>query len=200
MVAKCPKCSHVRTAADSGVPDWQCPRCGIAYAKFADGAPLATRALAPSTTPSSSVSLIAACILIVVAAFGYYIYDKHAKPSAFVEGERLEAGNPAFYGTKERGGPVLRITPVTAIGLAEISSSAQVVMFATSWCPYCAQARALLEKKKVRYTELDIERNEQAKDFLERVMGLRGFPTIVIGNRVTLGFSEENILASLREL
>ena len=29
----CPKCRHVRTAADTG-PDWQCPKCGIAYAKF----------------------------------------------------------------------------------------------------------------------------------------------------------------------
>lgn len=37
----CPKCRHVRTAADSG-PDWQCPKCGIAYAKFGQPAPAAT--------------------------------------------------------------------------------------------------------------------------------------------------------------
>ena len=29
----CPKCRHVRTASAT-VPDWQCPACGIAYAKF----------------------------------------------------------------------------------------------------------------------------------------------------------------------
>ena len=29
----CPKCAHVRAASDTG-PDWQCPKCGIAYAKF----------------------------------------------------------------------------------------------------------------------------------------------------------------------
>ena len=29
----CPKCAYVRAAADAG-PDWQCPKCGIAYAKF----------------------------------------------------------------------------------------------------------------------------------------------------------------------
>jgi uncharacterized membrane protein YhaH (DUF805 family)/ribosomal protein L37AE/L43A len=28
----CPKCEHKRTAADTG-PDWQCPKCGIAYNK-----------------------------------------------------------------------------------------------------------------------------------------------------------------------
>src|SRR5947207_3713598 len=29
----CPKCRYVRTPADK-TPDWQCPKCGIAYAKF----------------------------------------------------------------------------------------------------------------------------------------------------------------------
>ncbi len=45
----CPKCRHVRTAADSG-PDWQCPKCGIAYAKFGQPvpAPSPVAARAPS--------------------------------------------------------------------------------------------------------------------------------------------------------
>lgn len=39
----CPKCGHVRTAADTN-PGWQCPKCLIAYAKFRPGAvPLAAR-------------------------------------------------------------------------------------------------------------------------------------------------------------
>jgi uncharacterized protein YxjI len=29
----CPKCAYVRTASDTA-PDWQCPKCGIAYVKF----------------------------------------------------------------------------------------------------------------------------------------------------------------------
>jgi uncharacterized protein YxjI len=29
----CPKCGHVRTESETA-PDWQCPSCGIAYAKF----------------------------------------------------------------------------------------------------------------------------------------------------------------------
>ena len=38
-VTTCPKCAHVRAPAASA-PDWQCPACGIAYAKFrADGKP-----------------------------------------------------------------------------------------------------------------------------------------------------------------
>ena len=29
----CPKCGYVRSAADTA-PDWQCPACGIVYAKY----------------------------------------------------------------------------------------------------------------------------------------------------------------------
>ena len=29
----CPKCGHVRLMSEAG-PDWQCPKCGIVYAKF----------------------------------------------------------------------------------------------------------------------------------------------------------------------
>lgn len=29
----CPKCNYERTESDSIVPDWQCPKCGLAYAK-----------------------------------------------------------------------------------------------------------------------------------------------------------------------
>lgn len=38
MVGKpCPKCGYVRAAADTN-PDWQCPKCGIAYLKYQPGA------------------------------------------------------------------------------------------------------------------------------------------------------------------
>lgn len=55
----CPKCRHVRTAADGG-PDWQCPRCGIAYAKFGQPVPApaaptgAARGAAPGPAPTAA--------------------------------------------------------------------------------------------------------------------------------------------------
>jgi len=55
-------------------------------------------------------------------------------------------------------------------------------------------------KRGVHYTELDLERDPSAEAFQHDVMGLSGFPTIVIGNRVTQGFDEGQIVASLKEL
>ncbi|MEW6762485.1 MAG: hypothetical protein AB1437_16820 [Pseudomonadota bacterium] len=45
MAVICPKCSHVRPP-DASNPDWQCPSCGICYAKFVNGHPQAPRPVA----------------------------------------------------------------------------------------------------------------------------------------------------------
>lgn len=34
----CPKCAYVRAESDTA-PDWQCPKCGVAYAKFLQAKP-----------------------------------------------------------------------------------------------------------------------------------------------------------------
>jgi len=62
----CPKCRHVRAAAEIA-PDWQCPKCGVAYAKFlqaqqAQSAPApgpGVRATAGSAPASASVAAAA---------------------------------------------------------------------------------------------------------------------------------------------
>ncbi|MEA3195705.1 MAG: uncharacterized protein QOD26_4038 [Betaproteobacteria bacterium] len=55
----CPKCRHVRTAADGG-PDWQCPKCGIAYAKFGQPSPAPVAARGPAVAaPASRVQATA---------------------------------------------------------------------------------------------------------------------------------------------
>src|SRR5258706_11616254 len=62
--------------------------------------------------------------------------------------EILETSNPAFYGTKEPGGPVLRMKPEVLAKLQAMAPS-KVVMFGTSWCPYCAKAREVFAQNGV---------------------------------------------------
>lgn len=35
--------------------------------------------------------------------------------------------------------------------------TADVLMYSKSWCPYCQQARALLQRKGIAFREIDIE-------------------------------------------
>jgi uncharacterized Tic20 family protein len=55
----CPKCAHVRTESETA-PDWQCPKCGIVYAKFGQEAPTVAPAGARRAAPASSAKSEAA--------------------------------------------------------------------------------------------------------------------------------------------
>jgi glutaredoxin len=209
MMQVCPKCNYIRKPAET-VPDWQCPSCGIAYAKFQQGAQSASGLPArdggvAQSMPYSRTFLFA--IVAAILAIGYFGYEKLGKSKSgdasrnfsSTGDEVLETDNPALVMTMGSGGPVLRLKPETAGQLAKFTK-AQVVMFGTSWCPYSAQARELLAANGVRYVEFDIERDHEEARFQQEVLRLSGVPTIVIGNRVVLGFDEKQISAGLKEL
>ena len=79
-------------------------------------------------------------------------------------------------------------------------SPAKVVMFGTDWCTYCAHARALFKKLGVDYVELDLDRDQGAKQFAREHLKPVVTPLIVIGNRVLRGYNEADITAALKEL
>jgi glutaredoxin 3 len=64
-------------------------------------------------------------------------------------------------------------------------------MYVTSWCPYCARARRLLTEKGIRFTEIDIEAQPQARaDMLQRGHGQPTVPQIFIGE-IHVGGSDD---------
>lgn len=67
--------------------------------------------------------------------------------------------------------------------------SHQVVMYATSWCPYCQQARNYFREQGIPYIERDIEKDAEAKRAYQEFGG-RGIPVIFVGKRRIDGFSE----------
>jgi glutaredoxin len=143
-------------------------------------------------------------ILAALVAAGYFGYQRVLSPKAKAgggaeSGRVLETNNPAFYGTMENGQPVLRMKPETSADLARIAPG-RVVMFATSWCPYCKKVREIFAAQGVRYTELDVEMDSRAADYQKATFGSTGVPILVIGNRVTMGFDEGEIMKGLKEI
>jgi len=69
-----------------------------------------------------------------------------------------------------------------------------VVMYSTSWCKYCAQARAYFAAQRVRYHEYDIETSTTAHAEFKRLGG-RGVPLIVHGGQTMSGFSAKSFEA-----
>ena len=61
-------------------------------------------------------------------------------------------------------------------------SHPKAVMYATGWCPYCAQARQLLERKGIVLEEIDIEARPEARQEMMARSGRHTVPQIFIGD------------------
>ena len=68
---------------------------------------------------------------------------------------------------------------------------AEVELYTTMFCPYCARARALLERKGVAYTDIDIlDEPARRGEMIERAGGRTTVPQIFI-NGEHVGGSDE---------
>ena len=57
-----------------------------------------------------------------------------------------------------------------------------VEIYTTRWCPYCHSAKALLTRKGVRFSEIDVGRDwERREEMVQRANGRTTVPQIFIG-------------------
>lgn len=192
MNTTCAKCGHIRRPDDpahAAVPGWQCPACGVAYAKAAEAADAQRR---PAT--QSKV-----------------IYQ--ARPQPRIGAGRLllwalmlAGAGYAWHALQQRGG----VEAVAARAAGGVSSNelqtlaakvqpGDIVMYTTATCPTCAQTKAWLGSQGFAYTECDVERDTQCDREFNSLAG-RGVPLLVVrGQRMREGFDGHEFLALLRQ-
>jgi len=76
----------------------------------------------------------------------------------------------------------------------------QVLVYASDWCPYCARAKALLEAKGVRFTEIDVDAVPGARREMAERGGGDTVPQIFIGDRPVGGCDELHALEAAGRL
>ena len=60
---------------------------------------------------------------------------------------------------------------------------AEVIIYSTPICPYCARAKALLERKGVSYTDIDVYGDRSLRaEMTEKAGGRTSVPQIFIDN------------------
>lgn len=57
-----------------------------------------------------------------------------------------------------------------------------VVIYSKSWCPFCVQAKRLLQSKQVAFTEIDVERDPGKMQEMMTNSGRRTVPQIWVGD------------------
>ncbi len=76
---------------------------------------------------------------------------------------------------------------------------AKVIMYGTSWCPYCKQQREFFAAHGVRYDDLDVEASTASETAYHALKG-DGYPLTYVGFRRFSGFQQQEILDAIAEL
>lgn len=72
---------------------------------------------------------------------------------------------------------------------------ADIVIYSTTYCPYCQRAKDLLKRKGQTYREIDVTDDEKLRnDMVEKAGGKRTVPQIFIDGRHVGGFDDLNRL------
>lgn len=81
-----------------------------------------------------------------------------------------------------------------------MATTPPVLMYTTSWCPYCARAKQLFTAKGVPFTEIDVEQVEGARDEMRARSGRNTVPQIFVGDRHLGGCDDTYALDQQGEL
>jgi glutaredoxin 3 len=67
----------------------------------------------------------------------------------------------------------------------------EVTIYTRAWCPYCQDAKALLRRKGVDFTEVEIDKEPARRiEMLERSGGRRTVPQVFVGDTHVGGCDE----------
>ena len=78
---------------------------------------------------------------------------------------------------------------------------ARVIVYSTSMCPFCVQAKRLLTERAIPYDEVDVSDDAELRaQMVERAGGKRTVPQIFIDGRSIGGYEELAALDAAGEL
>jgi glutaredoxin/predicted RNA-binding Zn-ribbon protein involved in translation (DUF1610 family) len=167
----CPKCSHEREPG-STAPSWQCPACGVAYAKAAqardavDGRDPPVHRTAAVAAPASFLATLPGRVLLAALIALLFF-----------------AGKALLHGSRSGG--------------AAPGAVAEVEIYTTSYCGTCKIAKAYMRRHGIAYTEHDVEADiDRRREFYDR--GGKGTPLIFVRGQRMEGFDVSEVQRLLR--
>ncbi len=67
---------------------------------------------------------------------------------------------------------------------------ASVTLYSTDRCPFCIQAKKLLDKRGIAYEEINLARDPDGRTELVEKTGMMTFPQVLVGDELIGGFTE----------
>ncbi len=69
----------------------------------------------------------------------------------------------------------------------------KVILFSTPTCSFCSAAKRYFKERNIRFTDVDVSRDQSAARDMMRRTGQMGVPVIIINNKPIIGFDKPKI-------
>jgi len=69
----------------------------------------------------------------------------------------------------------------------------KVIVFSTPTCSWCRKVKSYLKENRIRFTNVDVSRDEKAARDMIRKTGQQGVPQMWINNVPVVGFDKNKI-------
>ncbi|MCW5320611.1 glutaredoxin family protein [Verminephrobacter aporrectodeae subsp. tuberculatae] len=187
MPTICPKCRAVRLENTPG-PEWQCPACGVAYAKAYEEAPAAPpprkRPRAAPVVRNAGFPWGKFFTALFVAWALYVGYQAGSK--------RGGLNVPSIFSSG--------LTQEQLVALAASGQASDVILYSTDWCPYCKAAKGWMNQYGFKYQECDIEKNASCLQQFQSLGDVGGVPYLIVkGQHMKDGFDSDAFVAALSQ-
>ena len=79
----------------------------------------------------------------------------------------------------------------------EVKNQPKVLVFSTPSCSFCTMAKKYFREKGIKFTDIDVSRDQSAARDMVRRSGQMSVPVIDIGGKIIVGFDRPRINALL---
>ncbi len=66
----------------------------------------------------------------------------------------------------------------------------KIMIYSTTWCPYCRSAKAFFDQKRIAYEEIDLTGDDAGREALVKRTGRTSVPQIFIGEHHVGGYDD----------
>ena len=77
-------------------------------------------------------------------------------------------------------------------------SDMKIIVYSMRNCPWCVKLKQFLAKNKIKFEELDVNRDKRALLEMIQKTGDTSVPVIEIGKKIIKGFDEDEIKKALK--
>jgi glutaredoxin-like YruB-family protein len=68
-----------------------------------------------------------------------------------------------------------------------------VKIYSTPTCGYCTRAKSYLSSKAIAFQDIDVSKDQDARQEMVKISGQMGVPVIVVNGTVIRGFDQEQL-------